>query len=764
MRLQAVTESTEQPADGGQPAGLALTETLLEAALQAQRNGSFDELVRGRPRLARWLMRHHARLMRGTAAAAAGGSEAAAVAAGAGEAPRQAALLLRWLCTQLRPDAGPGFEGIDERAWLDLSSWRPMLAMACHAGFLQAPDFPRRYRRRSGEAALDNLCGLWDVGASTVYRILERARRAMALVLLDASPNAARSLSLRRFVLLDVQQRLGLAPGPALQAWHRQQTDWARRHGDPAAELWHGWQAEEPQQVVQTLRQQASALAVLPETEAIVVRIAPQLPTPRLQVDLWLARAALARTRSAAERELQAYEHARAVAQAAQDPVLLGIVYSELGKYHEPRDADRAFACYQDSAEFLRDLNPAGADQQALAQYLLTLARLAWMYALRNDERSRALLDRAESLRPHVAAASDVIGMLEQVWAEYWRRAGKADLSLEHRYRALNIFERVGDRRSVLATTLNLVMVHGERGDLPRALQYARRIFEAARAGTVEPALLVSTHGNLGLAHFLTGDLGAAIEQYRLALDRSLAAGLRLHAFRTRYNLAEAHYTRLQQQGDAADEAAGDGYIREALAAPESDSNPAAIEAARALKAKILGIAKANAKAAEPNRMLPGEDAVHLAEMSEVHRHREVLAVPGEATQHAQAHLAIARAYLAISTKEREAALALIHKHGLQAQFSAEFEELKQTFQRELTREQHLADAWKRAAADVVDDARRAPLIAHLVREGSINKSGYVELCAVSPATASKHLGQLLERGLLVQLGKGPSTRYELPA
>jgi len=63
----------------------------------------------------------------------------------------------------------------------------------------------------------------------------------------------------------------------------------------------------------------------------------------------------------------------------------------------------------------------------------------------------------------------------------------------------------------------------------------------------------------------------------------------------------------------------------------------------------------------------------------------------------------------------------------------------------------------------VVDDTRRALLIAHLVREGSINKSGYTELCCVSPATASKHLGLLMERGLLVQLGKGPSTRYELP-
>lgn len=48
--------------------------------------------------------------------------------------------------------------------------------------------------------------------------------------------------------------------------------------------------------------------------------------------------------------------------------------------------------------------------------------------------------------------------------------------------------------------------------------------------------------------------------------------------------------------------------------------------------------------------------------------------------------------------------------------------------------------------------------------DGTLNKSRYAELCGLSPATASKHLGLLTERGLLQQTGKGPSTRYTLPA
>jgi len=148
--------------------------------------------------------------------------------------------------------------------------------------------------------------------------------------------------------------------------------------------------------------------------------------------------------------------------------------------------------------------------------------------------------------------------------------------------------------------------------------------------------------------------------------------------------------------------------------------------------------------------------------MAEVQRQRQLLSVPGEPAAHARAHLAIARAYAAIATKEREAARQLVDKHGLAADFVAELDALRQAFERELTREQQLAAAWKPLSTDLFDDERRAALIAHLLREGALNKSGYGQLAGVAPATASKHLGLLAERGLLVQRGKGPATRYEL--
>ena len=744
--------SATEPGSSATPVGSAwhwaLTEALLEAALQAQRVGSLDELVRERPLAARWMLRRHQRSIRGTAADTPGWAEQ----------PRIAALLLRWLVTQLRPDTEPGFDRISDEVWLGLAAWRPMLAMASHEGYLRVPDFPRVYRRRSGEAPLDNLCGLWGVGPSTVYRSLEKARHAMTAVLLDPAPDAVRRLSLR----LAVQREIDAVAGPETDAdrctWHSRLAMLAQAARDPASELWHRWRADDVAGFIQVVRKHAGTLAGEVETAALLERVAAQPLEPRLQVELWLARAALARTRNAAERELRAYESALRAAQAAESTLLLGIVHGELGKFYEARDADRAFACYQDSAEFLQDREIDAADLPALGQYATTLTRLAWLYVVRNDERSRALLDRADALRRRFDITGELAGMLEQAWAEYWRRAGNPGLALEHRYRALNIFERLGDRRSVLATTLNLVTMHGERGNLERAIECARKIFEAARDGSVEPALVVSTHLNLGLAHFASDDLDTAIAEYRLALDESLATGLRLHAFRARYNLAEAHFLRFRRRRGLADEETGDRYVQEALAAPESDSSPAAIESARKLKQEVLSAGQP----ADPDRLLPGEDAIHFDEMAEVHRQRQLLSVPGNAQTQARARLAIARAYLAIASKEREAALELVARHGLQQSLGQEFDALRQTFQRELTREQQLVAAWKKAAGDLVDDNHRAALIAHLVREGTLSKSGYAELCDVAPATASKHLGLLTGRGLLVQLGKGPSTRYEL--
>jgi tetratricopeptide (TPR) repeat protein len=754
--------AAEEPSRSGETAPVdvpaarrqLLVEALLEAALNAQRSGTLSELVRQRPRLARWLLRHHLPIVRGTAGDALDGEQALF---------DTAAIVLRWAVTQLRPDLEPSFDRIAGESWLNQTAWRPMLAVMCHAGMAPVPDFRDRYRRWAGETAIDNLCGLWGVGPSTFYRYLERGKRLLAQLALEVPLGVPRRIALRRFVQAEMRPRLP-TDTVALVRWHARQAERAVARRDLMAALWHDLQGGDHRAFVTLLREHADDLGADPETDALVDRLPIETLPSRVQFDLWIARAALARTRNAADRELQALERALQGATAANDRLLMGMAYSALGRYHDPRDGDRAFSCYEQSVEFLHEAEFEANDTQALEQYLTTLARLAWLYVLRNDPRAHTVLERAEQLRLRRPPGDAVAGMLEQTWGEYWRQAGELRKALDHKHRALNIFERIGDQRSVLVTQMNLGVLYGESKDFERAIRYTQHVIELTTRRVVEPAIAVSSHGNLGLIYLWSGQLDRAVEEYQLALALALQANLRLHANRTHHNLAEAYYRRFQRTLDPEDERLGDLHAEAVLRAPISESSPALVEATRGLKRQVLTASSPGIGSSDESkdRLIPQESAVHFDEMSDISRHRAALAVPLAPEAHVRARLAIAHAYMTIAVKEREAAQALMQRHGLTEQFTAELAALRHTHDRELSREQMLATQWRTRVEDLLNEPRCLALVAHLLRDGSIYKSAYAELCGVSPATASKHLTLLAERGLLQQTGKGPSTRYLL--
>ncbi len=723
-------------------------QALLEALLAAHKAGRLDDVLAQHPRAARRAARTWLKAVLGTAGDALPGERLLGAAT---------TLLLRWGLTQLRPDRLSSLSAIERDAWLDRTSWRPLLALMCHYGFEPVPPFRDRYHARADEAAADVLCGLWSVGPSTFYRYLDKGERLLAQVL-ARTPQGAQVTALRRFVEQELALRARFGDEAQRAAWHRQQMQRADSAGDLPSALWHGAAARDAAAFLQLLRRNHAALAIDGETDGLCALVAADDSlAPRQRFDLCLAQAALWRSRSEPQAESREYEQALRIATTHDDPLMLGIVYGALGKFHEPRDADRAFACYEESAEFLRRAGPAdsqGAGGEVTTEYTTTLVRLAWLHVLRNDPQSRTVLDSAQKLRSQHDVQPDVAAMLEQAWGEYWRRAGELRRSLEHKHRALNLYERIGDQRSVLATYNNLSLIYGQLKEFDRAIDYARRVLDASARVSVEPEILISVHLNLGATYFWQARYDDAIKQYQAALDGSRAAGLALHTWRAHYNLAEAYYKRYQTTRDAEDERLGDAHSAAALA---SDQDAERAQATRGLKGEVLGTD------ASANRLLPQELAAHFEETTEVQRQRAILAIPIEPAAHVRAHLAIARAYLAIAAKEREAALALMHKHRLDSRFATEFDALRSTFNRELTREEHLAEEWSRQAADLLTDERRAAVLAELLRSGSINKSAYAQACALGLATASKHLGQLAERGLLLQTGKGPSTRYVLP-
>ena len=737
-----------------------LAEQLLTTALAAYRAGALDELLLRRPRLVRGFARRWLCPVTGTAGDALGDDRAHALA-------EAVALWLGWIVSGLRPDRGAGFDGIEAAAWIDKTSWRPVLALACHFGFAPVPDFPRRYRRAAGESAAETLCGLWAVGSSTFYRYLDKGRRL--LVEEAARPADERALSLRRAVQSRIYERLALADAPARSAWHRRQAEHASRLGDAPSVLWHRLQAGDAASCVDVLARCRDVLAFDAQTDALVEELARSPMDARQRVRLGLALAALSRLRDAADAERTSLEAALRDASAAGDRLMVGVVCGALGKYCERRDTDRALAYYQDGAEALwqaglgsgtEEIGSTGhGDVQVVEEYVTTLVKLAWLYSLRNDPRSRSTLEQADRLRAQHPLRDETVAMLEQTWGEYWRRQRELPRALEHKLRALNLYERLGDRQQILKTYSNLSLIYSHVKDYERAVDYAQRVLAAASAGAVEPEIVCSTQLNLGTVYFWQGRYGDAIGAYEHALEQSTAAGIQLNVRWAHYNLAEAHYFRFKKAGAADDERRGDAHARAAIEAwPASD--PENIEAVRKLKLDVLGPPEQLAR----DRMLPAELAAHFVEMAEVERQRALLAVPVAADQHVRAHLAIANAYLGIAAKEREAARALIDKHGLGDRFGAEFDRLRATFDRELTREERLAAQWQHTIGDLLSDERRAAVLHHLLQAGSISKRSYAQLCEVGPATASKHLGILADRGLLAQTGRGPVTRYLLPS
>jgi tetratricopeptide (TPR) repeat protein len=733
---------------------MRMAESRIVAALNALRAGTLPELVDQHPQvIRRYLPRVLAPVMATMCDELAHDHRLA-------EATK---LWLYWAVTQLRPDRRVDFSSIERGDWLDRTSWRPALATACYYGLTTVPDFRDRYRRRSDESASDNLCGLWAVGPSTFYRYLDKGKRQIALLLLRSRKSIESTIPLRTFVHEQMIQKQATADQDHRRGWHAACALQCLAQHDAVSALWHLRYAEDVSGFIFVLHRHRAALARCPEVHALVRQLSRGQLRARQHFDLLLAQAALSRHQGDEQNEQDFYGAALRLAKDIGDEMMLGEVYGALGKFYELRDADRAFACYEDSARFL---SKVGADDSETCAsevregYAYTLVRLAWLYASRNDPRSRTVLERVEVLRSTHTLPDEIVGMLEQTWGEYWRRNGDLCRAVECKHRALNLFERIDDQRSVLVTYFNLSLLYGELHDFDRAINYGERVLRHASKISLEPETLVNTHGNLGVTYFWQRKYDEAIIEYQRALDICESTGLHTLRSNLHFNLAEAFYKRFLLTRNGEDEQRGDIHAAISLRTSPPGRDNSYIEITHKLKSDVLGT---SGEGSSYDRLLPEEFAAHFDRMMDIRRHRNALALPSAPSSHVQARLGIARAYLAIAAKERESALALIEKHGLGDQFASEFEELRSIFNRELTREERLAAQWKQVAGDVLSDERRTALLTQLLHAGLISKSSYARVCELGLATASKHLTMFAERGLLVQSGRGPSTRYSLP-
>ncbi len=725
-------------------------DALLNAALTAQRRDSLGDLGPRHPRLRQWVWQCWLNAVAGTLGDAVPPQERSA---------RAALLLLTWGVSRLRPDGKPGLSDIDDTAWLHSTSWRPLLALACHHGLLAIPSFPTRYRRHEQEAPIENLCGLWAVGPSTVYRYLEKAKRQLFEIFAERTPSGEQIFGLRQ--LCDAWLSSQGLPALERSLWHTRQAQTSFVSGRALDGLWHLFRAQDPAALLAAVKRYGTEAAGNTEADCLLDAMSQaDLLNSAQQMELSLRRASLWHLRHEVEREGDAIAQAIRHAQAVGHPLHMGVAHAAMGRFLEERDRDRAMACYEASMANLREVIESGpeADRlRAVDEYASCIVHLAWLHLRRNNPRAKTLLEQLPQLSGQQSISDETIAALEQTWGEYWRCLGNPRRSLEHHHKALVIFQRLGHQRSIFNTYRNLSLIYSDAKEYETAVEYGKKVLDAAREQAIEPEIQSGAACNLGVAFFSLGDLDRAIDYYRQATGVAEQAGLRSHLIIAQYNLAEAHFERFKQRGRPEDEAQGDFYAAAAAKLSTEDKAHAQADAALALKREVLGTGDG------PDRLLPAEHAAHFAEMAEVERLRLSLATPQSPAQQVRTHLAIARAYLNIATKEREAALAIAARHGVDEDFGPELNALRQTFERELTKEQQWETRWQQQASELLQPEQRSKALNRLITMGAINKSAYAEVCGVSLATASKHLGLLADRGLLVQTGKGPSTRYLLP-
>jgi tetratricopeptide (TPR) repeat protein len=98
-----------------------------------------------------------------------------------------------------------------------------------------------------------------------------------------------------------------------------------------------------------------------------------------------------------------------------------------------------------------------------------------------------------------------------------WRRGGDLKRAVEHKHHALHLYERLGDRQSILKTYGNLSLIYGDAKDFARAIDYSQRVLDMAQRFTVEPETLAATHLHLGATPRAAGS-GAGF-RYKHAVD-----------------------------------------------------------------------------------------------------------------------------------------------------------------------------------------------------------------------------------------------------
>lgn len=94
---------------------------------------------------------------------------------------------------------------------------------------------------------------------------------------------------------------------------------------------------------------------------------------------------------------------------------------------------------------------------------------------------------------------------------------GSYPTALDYFFKALRIFEELGDRRFISKSTGNIGLVYANQGGYTKALEYYFKSLEAARSVGYKPQELTTT-GNIGGAYYSQGAYSEALRYMHMAL------------------------------------------------------------------------------------------------------------------------------------------------------------------------------------------------------------------------------------------------------
>lgn len=708
----------------------------LEAVLSAYRNGELEALCGQRPLAVQWYLRRYAHPFSWRNHAFAGVGLAESLDA-----------WIRWALIRCCPELQ---REPDRRIWLSAAPSRNFLALAVHFGFLDAPDYADRYRARRDEPPFERLCGLWGIAPSSFYRYVERAKRRLAEELF-APMNRDRLDSMAQFLL---DRRRSSEQSADIHGRRTRSVHESSLFADLSS-LWKSISEGDSARSLEIACERTSSLASYAWIDSLLERIDEASLSQRDGVRLLLVRARIAGLQSRWSVEAQWIARALKSASRANDLVCMARVYAARAKSVEARDVEQAMSDLREAiALFDRASESEGGDQFESEQLSVSI-RLAWLFIQRNDPVALHMVQRCEASIDEARADLASLASLAQARAELSRRGGNRETAVTANLRALQFYERLGNATQVLRVCGTLVLLYGELRQLGLAESYAARILSSPPS-RVDAHTRAATQLNLGVAYFWSDRISQAISAYERALAVASEADLQPLMGRAHYNIAEAMYRRFGLEHKPADEHFGDAHARTSLEIWTKLGDKAAIEAAKNLKGVVLGLREHLVY----DRMLPGELAAHFDELSRIEILRQQIVCAESDESRALAHLAIAKEYLGIVVKERERALALIAGKQVTDAIDAQLRALTDSFRQSLSLEEALIERWREESKGVVPSGKLVDLAKHLARSDTIKKSTYASICAVSPATASKHLALLAQSGLLERQNRGRATLF----